>query len=244
LAQLGVLRSVVTLACLTLGAGALHGQEPVRRDTTPVEVAPITVTITRTTTPASRVPQAVEVLDAKAVRRGQATLGIDEALTNVPGVYVANRYNYSVDQRLSIRGFGSRANFGSRGVKIILDGVPQTLPDGQSQLTNLELATIGKVEVLRGASSALYGNAAGGVISFTSQPTAPDPLGASLRYEAGSFGLQKGLLRMSGRTGNLSGAFSYSRTIQDGFRQHSHFEGSNFTGAIDWFAGASTSISG
>jgi iron complex outermembrane receptor protein len=233
---------VVALACLTLGALPLYAQEPTRRDTTPVEVAPITVTVTRTPEPAARVPQAVEVLDAKAVRRGQATLGIDEALTNVPGVYVANRYNYSVDQRLSVRGFGSRANFGSRGVKIILDGVPQTLPDGQSQLTNLELATIGKIEVLRGASSALYGNASGGVISFTSLPTAPDPLGATLRYEAGSYGLQKGYFRMSGRTGNVSGALSYSRTIQDGFRQHSHFEGSNLSGAVDWFASASTSI--
>jgi iron complex outermembrane receptor protein len=233
---------VALLASLALGAGTLRGQEPRGRDSTPIEVAPITVTVTRTPGPLSRVPQAVEVLDARAVRRGQATLGIDEALTNVPGVYVANRYNYSVDQRLSVRGFGSRANFGSRGVKIILDGVPQTLPDGQSQLTNLELATIGKIEVLRGASSALYGNASGGVISFTSQPTAPDPLGASLRYEAGSFGLQKGLFRMSGRSGPLSGAFSYSRTRVEGFRQQSHFEGSNFTAALDWFTSASTSL--
>jgi len=93
LSNLGIVRSVVALACLTLGALPLDAQEPTRRDTTPVEVAPITVTVTRTPTPASRVPQAVEVLDAKAVRRGQATLGIDEALTNVPGVYVANRYN-------------------------------------------------------------------------------------------------------------------------------------------------------
>lgn len=230
------------MALLGFGAEALHAQVPANRDTTPVEVAPITVTVTRTPEPLSRVPQAVEVLDAKAVRRGQATLGIDEALTNVPGVYVANRYNYSVDQRLSVRGFGSRANFGSRGVKIILDGVPQTLPDGQSQLTNLELANIGKIEVLRGASSALYGNASGGVISFTSLPTAPDPLGATLRYEAGSFGLQKALFRMSGRMGSVSAAASYSRTVQDGFRQQSRFEGSNLSGAVDWFASGSTSL--
>lgn len=210
---------------------------------TPIEVAPITVTVTRAPEPLARIPQAVGVLDGRAVRRGQATLNIDEALTNLPGVYVANRYNFSVDQRLSVRGAGSRANFGSRGVKILLDGIPQTLPDGQSQLTNLDLATIGRVEVLRGASSALYGNAAGGVISFTSLPTAPDPVGASARYEAGSFGLTKGQVRLSGRSGAVSGAASFSRTTWDGFRQNSRFEGSSFNAALDWAASGSTSVS-
>ena len=75
---------------------------------------------------------------------------LDEALADVPGVYVANRYNFSVDQRLSVRGAGARANFGVRGVRVLLDGVPQTLPDGQSQLTNVDLANLERVEVLRG----------------------------------------------------------------------------------------------
>ena len=222
----------------------VHAQVIAAADTARiVEVEAITVSVTRTAIPLSRVPQAIGVLDGQAVRRGQATLGLDEALTNLPGVYVANRYNYSVDQRLSVRGAGSRANFGSRGVKILLDGVPQTLPDGQSQLTNLDLSTIGRVEVLRGASSALYGNAAGGVISFTSLPTAPDPLGASARYEAGSFGLSKGQVRLSGRTGTVSGAVSLSRTTWDGFRQQSRFEGSSLNAAVDWIATGSTVVS-
>jgi iron complex outermembrane receptor protein len=221
----------------------LHAQQPVNRDTTKViEVAPLTVTVTRTAEPLSKVPAAVGVLNAQAVRRGQATVGLDEALSNLPGVYVANRYNFSVDQRLSIRGAGARASFGARGVKILLDGVPQTLPDGQSQLTNVDLSTIDRIEVLRGASSALYGNAAGGVISLTSLPTAPDPLGASARYEAGSFGLRKGQIRLSGRSGAVSGAVSFSRTTVDGFRQQSRFEGNSLNAALDWFAGASTSV--
>jgi iron complex outermembrane receptor protein len=117
----------------------------------------------------------VSVVPKEAVRRGQATLGLDESLSNIPGVYVTNRYNYSFDQRLSIRGFGSRANFGMRGVKVLLDGIPQTLPDGQSQLSNLDLGDIGRVEVLRGSSSALYGNASGGVLSFTTEPPGRGP---------------------------------------------------------------------
>jgi iron complex outermembrane receptor protein len=226
----------------TFLAAAAHAQVAAPRDSSPVEIEELTVTVTRAPAPLSRVPQSVSVLDAKAIARGKATLGVDEALADLPGVYVANRYNYSLDQRLSIRGFGSRANFGTRGVKVILDGVPQTLPDGQSQLTNLELASIGRVEVLRGASSALYGNASGGVISFTSLPSAPDPLGASLRFEGGSYGLWKGVARVSGRTGAVSGALSYSRTTQEGFRQQSRFDGQNLTGVLDWFAGGSTKV--
>lgn len=222
---------------------SLEAQQPVNRDSTKIiELAPLTVSVTRTVEPLSKVPAAVGVLTGQAVRRGQATVGLDEALTDLPGVYVANRYNFSVDQRLSIRGAGSRSSFGSRGVKILLDGVPQTLPDGQSQLTNVDLSTIDKVEVLRGASSALYGNAAGGVISFTSLPTAPDPLGASARWEAGSFGLRKGAIRLSGRSGAVSGAVSFSRTTVDGFRQQSRFEGNALNAALDWFAGASTTV--
>jgi iron complex outermembrane recepter protein len=232
-----------TIALSFLPLQLLVAQTPALPDSSRIiEVEGITVTVTRTVEPLTKVPQAVGVLDGQAVRRGQATLGLDEALTNLPGVYVANRYNFSVDQRLSVRGAGSRANFGSRGVKVLLDGVPQTLPDGQSQLTNLDLATIGRVEVLRGASSALYGNAAGGVISFTSLPTARDPLGAMARFEAGSFGLRKGQVRLSGRTGNVSGAVSFSRTTLDGFRQQSRFEGNSLNAALDWFATGSTVV--
>src|SRR5690349_3180823 len=228
----------IPLALVLLSPAALTAQA---RDTLKaVEVESLTVTVTRAPEPLSRSPRAVDVLNGPAARRGQATLGLDEALSNLPGVYVANRYNFSVDQRLSLRGAGSRSSFGSRGVKILLDGVPQTLPDGQSQLTNVELSTIGRIEVLRGSSSALYGNAAGGVVSFTSLPTAPDPAAGSLRSEAGSFGLAKNSLRLSGRQGNLAGAIDLSHTTWDGFRDHSRYEGTRLNTALDWFASGST----
>src|SRR5581483_5515376 len=169
----------LALGCAALlAAGPLGAQVPdsARRDTTRVQRLPeITVTVTRTQEPLLRVPAAVGVVDSTDIRRAQPTLGLDEALNNLPGVYVANRYNFSLDQRLSIRGFGSRANFGTRGVKILLDGVPQTLPDGQSQLTNVEFADLGRIEVLRGSASSLYGNASGGVILLESQPADPNP---------------------------------------------------------------------
>ena len=136
----------------------------------------IKVTVTRTEEPLQKVPYAVGVLDRTEIQRGQPTIGLDEALNNLPGVVVANRYNFSLDQRISIRGFGSRSNFGVRGIKILLDGVPQTLPDGQSQLTNVDFANIERAEVLRGASSSLYGNGSGGVVALTSERAARGPV--------------------------------------------------------------------
>lgn len=84
------------------------------RDT--VRVPELTVTVTRHREDAARMPRAVGVVDREALQRAQPTLGLDEALSRIPGVYVANRWNFSLDQRLSIRGFGSRANFGLRGL--------------------------------------------------------------------------------------------------------------------------------
>ena len=98
-------------------------------------LAGMRVSVARSDQSALRAPWAIGVQTKAELSGARATLGIDEALPNIPGVYVANRYNYALDQRLSIRGAGARANFGLRGVKVLLDGVPQSLPDGQSQLT-------------------------------------------------------------------------------------------------------------
>ena len=180
------------------------------------------VTVTRSRDVLARLPASVAVVGREAVRTAQPTLGLDEALTLVPGVYVANRWNFSLDQRLSIRGFGSRANFGIRGVKVLLDGVPQTLPDGQSQLTNVEFAALERVEVLRGASSALYGNASGGAVALFTEAMPRDiPAQVSARFEAGSFGTTKWLARAGGRRGIASASLGVSRLLSDGFREHS-----------------------
>ena len=149
------------------------------------------VTVTRTKSPLSTLGAAVTVIDSAAVHRGRIATGLDEALAFVPGVVAQNRWNYSVDERLSIRGFGARANFGLRGVKVLLDGVPQTLPDGQSQLNNLDLSLVSRVEVLRGGASALYGNASGGVVSFITNAVPAQPWIVSVRAEGGTFGTAK-----------------------------------------------------
>lgn len=234
---------ILVLAAALSAAPPAGAQVPdsTRRDTTRVQRLPeITVTVTRTPEPLQRVPAAVGVVDSTDIRRAQPTLGLDEALNNLPGVYVANRYNFSLDQRLSIRGFGSRANFGTRGVKILLDGVPQTLPDGQSQLNNVEFADLARIEVLRGSASSLYGNASGGVILLESRPADPNPFSQYARVEGGSFGLFKWQTWTSGRLGRASGTLSLSRALWDGFRQHSAADLRQLNSAIEYTPSATT----
>jgi iron complex outermembrane recepter protein len=227
----------------------VSAQEPVKpdtvgRDTTRVYRLP-DINVTRTTEPLQRVPYAVGVVDRKELQRGQQTVGLDEALNNLPGVVVANRYNFSLDQRISIRGAGSRSNFGVRGLKILLDGVPQTLPDGQSQLTNIDFADIDRAEVLRGASSSLYGNASGGVVALSSEVAAPGPFAQRVRVHGGSGrrdgdDFYKWQSWTSARSGNVSGTLSVSQFKADGFRQHSAAEFRQLNLGLDYAATGST----
>jgi iron complex outermembrane receptor protein len=188
------------------------------RDTTRLD--PLVVSVTRAETQRRRIPAAVGFLDSADLRRGRLLAGLDESLGHIPGVLVTNRSNPSLDQRLVIRGAGSRANFGVRGLKLLIDGIPQTLPDGQSQLSNLDLGLVERVETLLGSASALYGNAGGGVVTFmTEVPAAPAM--ARLRVGAGTFGTSRVSLVTGGARGDLSGLVALTNYRSDGFRQHS-----------------------
>ena len=138
---------------------------------TPVLFPEVEVTATRVPSPLQEVPFSVDRLGAGSFR-GEPGVSLDEALRELPGVAVSDRGNQSQGDRVSIRGIGSRASFGVRGIRVLVDDVPLTMPDGQSQLNNLDLHAVGDVEVLRGPSSWLYGNAAGGVIHFRTRPPA------------------------------------------------------------------------
>ncbi len=214
-----------------------------RRDTSGIRLPEVTVTVTRTEERLERVPAAVGVLNSRQIGRGRMTVGLDEALNDLPGVYVANRYNFSLDQRLSIRGFGSRSNFGIRGIKVLLDGVPQTLPDGQSQLTNVDLAGIGRVEVLRGSASSLYGNASGGVIALSSEPAFEDKFGQLIRLEGGTSSFYKLQSRTSGRSGPADGTLTVSHTRTNGFRQQSAAEITQLNAGLNYLLSNSTTSS-
>jgi iron complex outermembrane receptor protein len=225
-------RTILAIVALSTAQGPISAQAPDstrKRDTLPE----LEVRVTRAPEASTRLPMAVGVLGGTTIRRAQLTTGIDESLSRLPGVVVLNRYNYSLDQRVSLRGAGSRANFGLRGVKVLLDGVPQTLPDGQSQLTNLELGIIDRVEVLTGSAGALYGNASGGVLAFsTGHPRGP--LASRLRLTGGSFDTFKWNSVLEGGAGSVSGLISLSSLKTDGFRQHSRAEAYQGFGKLDF----------
>lgn len=181
---------------------------------------PVVVTATRSERPIYRVPYAINVIEQKDILHAEIGLSLDEALRTIPGVVVSNRNNLSQGDRISIRGIGSRAPFGVRGLKILLDGIPLTMPDGQSQLNNIDLGSVGKIEILRGPSSALYGNAAGGLIDIQTQNAIANPINMQPRIAIGSHGLQKWQSKLSGSIGKNRYFVNLSRLNSDGFREH------------------------
>ncbi len=219
-----------------------------------ITLAPVAVSATRVDRPLAQVPNAVQFVAASRINKGRPTWGLDEALATVPGVYAANRYNFSLDQRISIRGFGARSAFAVRGIQVLLDGIPQTLPDGTGQLTNVDLADADRLEVLRGSSSALFGNAAGGVISMWTNPVPPAGVTEDVRVTTGSFDRHQLPLFDSSQTwtkwqsttrfplGSGNGQVSVSRLVYSGERQHSDADLRNLRSKLQFPLGPAWSL--
>jgi len=129
----------------------------------------VIVTATRIPTDLVSLPFAVGSVGRDELQRGRQQLGLDEALVSVPGLFFQNRYNFAQDLRIAIRGFGARANFGIRGIRIFADDIPLTLPDGQGSVDAIDLGSAEQIEVIRGPFSAVYGSASGGVINIRSE---------------------------------------------------------------------------
>ncbi|NUR36183.1 MAG: TonB-dependent receptor [Gemmatimonadaceae bacterium] len=148
-------------------------------------------------------------------------LGVDELLFAVPGVSLANRQNPAQDPRVSIRGFGARSAFGVRGVRVLQDGVPLTLPDGQTPVDAIDLEGADRVEVVRGSASSLYGNAAGGVIDVRS--LAPPPVNAApiARVVGGDATPTVSALGAAGTLERIGYSGSLTRVVGRGYRDHS-----------------------
>jgi len=203
-----------------VGGTAQTPPDSTRSDSSAVRLAPIRVTVTRDVRALRTVPFAVGVADGDDIRAGRPGRGLDEALLAIPGVLVSNRYNPSLDQRIAIRGFGARSAFGVRGVRVLIDDIPQTLPDGQGQLTNLDLSEIAAVEVLRGSASSLYGNATGGVILVRTRDPAAQRLAPGAAVSVGAFGTVRLSSRVSAPLSGGGLGVTITRTTSDGFRRH------------------------
>ena len=177
------------------------------------------------------IPASVSSIDLIPLQGFQQQLSLQEYLRAVPGLFSLNANNYAQDLRLSIRGFGSRAAFGIRGVKIIVDGIPETTPDGQGQVDNLPLALLSRLEVLRGPSASLYGNAAGGVLYLNTMDSLD---GAFTRFRStfGSYGYQNYQLTTQLKGLKTTALFHLNHTNTKGFRAFSGLKQNVFNAKI------------
>jgi iron complex outermembrane receptor protein len=191
--------------------------------TAPRSLSPTTVTATRVDALAFDIPASIDRIDGDEARQGRPQINISEMLGSVPGLQARDRQNYAQDVQISVRGFGARSTFGIRGVRLYVDGIPATLPDGQGQISHVELGSIGRIEVLRGPFSALYGNSSGGVIQVFTAEGSGAP---SLRFDAsaGSDGALRFATQASGVSGGIGYVASVSRFQTDGYRDHSAAE--------------------
>ena len=180
----------------------------------------VVITGTRVAEPSAELPMAVDQIGQRQIQEGQLQVNLSETLNSIPGVNAQQRQNYAQDLQLSMRGFGARSAFGVRGVRLYADGIPGTMPDGQGQFSHFDLGSAGRIEVLRGPFSALYGNSSGGVIAIFTQDAPP---GARIDAiaQAGSFGTRRYALKVMGEPGGVNFVVNAAHFATDGFRDHS-----------------------
>lgn len=216
------LASLVLLGLLASGAGAAPAgalQQAAAPDTSQaIPLAPLEVSVLRTSFLQTEAPLAVSALSGEDLQRGRSGFFLEEALRGMPGVQVQNRFNPAVGERVAIRGFGARAQFGLRGIRVIVDGIPATLPDGQSSLDHLDIGSMGRVEAIRGPASALFGNASGGVLAFSTRDPGLAPFDVEVLGVAGSYGFLRGQATASGTLNGTGYLLTVSRQEWDGYR--------------------------
>ena len=178
-------------------------------------------------------PLSLSFGDLKNQQTFYQKLSLQEYLISVPGLFTQNANNYAQDLRISLRGFGARAAFGIRGIKIIVDGIPETTPDGQGQLDNLPLGILKNFEVLRGPSASLYGNASGGVIYLNTIDSLPDNQDIQFQYRIGDFGFKSYEINSSLKGEKTVAIIHLNRTLTNGFRFNSGFEQNIFNTKVN-----------
>jgi iron complex outermembrane receptor protein len=180
----------------------------------------VQVTATRTPRALERTPASITVIDETVLETDTAGTSLSEKLVGTPGVLARTRQNYAQDEQISIRGFGTRATFGIRSVRVYVDGLPATLPDGQGQVSHVPLTGLSRIEVLRGPFAALYGNGAGGVVQlFTPDGGEPSVFGVGATLS--SFDTSQLTTRGRGELLGWSYSTSSSYLRTDGWREHS-----------------------
>jgi iron complex outermembrane receptor protein len=206
-------RVIVPAVAALLVANGSFAQTPTRLD-------PLVITATRTEERAFDLPVAIDSVSGDQIQQDQLQVNLSESLVRIPGISVVNRWNYAQDLQVSVRGFGARANFGVRGVRIHQDGIPATMPDGQGQTGSFSLVSAQRIEVLRGPFSTLYGNASGGVVSiFTEDGT--EPGFAQGQVIGGSYGTWNTVAKVEGAGASAGWVLAGNHFETQGYREHS-----------------------
>ena len=210
-------RNAFALAASLLGAVApVHAQDTLQEG--PMDV--VVISGMRMEQRSFDLPAGIDVIGAARIRDGQMRVNLSESLGAVPGLVAQNRQNYAQDLQVSSRGFGARSAFGVRGVRLIADGIPATMPDGQGQAATFNLDMAERIEVLRGPFSAIYGNHSGGTVAlFTREGKGRPAVEASVF--GGSDGMRKYDVNAQGESGGIGYVVDTSRFETDGYRNHS-----------------------
>lgn len=199
------------------GAGVAMAQET--QDSTKI-LSPVVVTATRTEQDSFDLPMAIDKVEKSSIQDAQLRMTLSESLARVPGVTAPNRNLASSDPQISSRGFGSRSTFGTRGIRVYLDGIPISNPDGIGNPGNVDLGIVESVEVMRGPFSALYGNSSGGVIQLFSEKAPATPQ-VKADYYTGSFNTQRSEVQAAGTQNGVEYLLDYSDFSSNGFRAQS-----------------------
>ena len=196
----------------------------------------VVVTATRVEEASFDLPVSIDRVDRNVIREDKPQVNLSESLNRVPGVSVQNRQNYAQDLQISSRGFGARSTFGVRGIRLVADGIPATMPDGQGQAASFNLDSADRIEVLRGPFSSLYGNASGGVIQIFTADGPAEPTLSGDAY-AGSYDTWKLGARVGGTKGALNYVGALSRFRTDGYRDHSAAQRDQLNAKVKYDAG-------
>lgn len=191
---------------------------PDEKDTIKYQLDDVVITATRVGEKIIDIPYPVFRIDNSSYKFDKKT-AINDILSGVPGLFMQSRYG-NHDVRISIRGFGSRSNSGIRGVRILLDGIPESEPDGQTRIEAIDFNSVGSIEIVKGSASSLYTNAPGGVVNFINEINFPSSFITQFN-EFGEFGLRRNGVKLGIKEGDTKFMVSYNYHNSAGYRAHS-----------------------
>jgi iron complex outermembrane recepter protein len=183
-------------------------------------LSPVVVTATRVEQDSFDLPMSIDKVEKDTIQNAGVKMTLSESLARVPGITAQNRNQMAQDPQISSRGFGARSSFGVRGIRVYVDGIPLSMPDGIGNPGSVDLGAMSSIEVMRGPFSAMYGNSSGGVIQmFTDKAPATPEVGGDILF--GSFNTRRESVQATGTKNGVEYLVNYSDYNSDGFRQQS-----------------------